>query len=167
MKQYQTISELRANANGHFFDRSSMRFFNSRILPKVYRGVYFITSEKHRETDPRLFTVRMSLNGSIETIGKFQVFDTAREASAFIKSLPEYLPHALELATNDFNGKPLQGIGFVDSALIEPSNNENGAYSTYSFTGACTWLIHNYTVIDSHFIRHFADIYNERLKATA
>lgn len=157
MKTYSNITELKSESNGHFFDRSSMRFFNSRILSTVYRGVYFITSEQHRPEDARLFTVRMSLNGSIETVGQFQQFKSTASARAFIRELPEYLPQAYELASEEFNGKPIRGAGFVSAALTEPTNRIE------TFCGACTWLIKNHELCGFHFIKFFEEKYNERL----
>lgn len=93
------MAKIRAThkaADGHFFDRASMRFFSSRVLPYVYTGpggVFFVTSEQnnHRHLDgsttpwPRRFTVRKfdPLTGDIDTVGPFNELhkDDAREAA--------------------------------------------------------------------------------------
>lgn len=95
-----TVREIRArNAElGHyFFQPESMRFFASRILRDCYpaadgSGTYFVTSEQFRPVDgaphARLYTVRLSrLDGSIDTVGEFQAFATARAAKAHAKRL--------------------------------------------------------------------------------
>ena len=40
------VRRLHTAAGGHFFDRATMRFFNSRIESSLYQGGYFITSEQ-------------------------------------------------------------------------------------------------------------------------
>jgi hypothetical protein len=81
-------------ANGyHFFDTSTLRFFDSKILPTVYTapdGWYFVTSEQFHgsawptpvlEDGARKYTVRrMNDDGSIDTIGEFNSY-TTREAA--------------------------------------------------------------------------------------
>ncbi len=69
-----SIKSLNARNGWHFFDRSTMHFFNSHICSTVYGGRLFLTSE-HPYTFGkgfRKYTVRLTLNdGSIETIGPF------------------------------------------------------------------------------------------------
>ena len=58
-----TISKIKAAnkaAGHHFFDRATMRFFQSRIERGLYQGkggVFFITSEQIHE-DGRTYSVR-------------------------------------------------------------------------------------------------------------
>lgn len=40
------VRRLHTAAGGHFFDRATMRFFNSRIESSLYQGGYFVTSEQ-------------------------------------------------------------------------------------------------------------------------
>jgi hypothetical protein len=72
---FKTIAEVRqANkaSGNHWFDRSSMRHFNTRIESKLYKGGYFITSESMRLDPARRYTVRKALSdGSIQTVGEF------------------------------------------------------------------------------------------------
>ena len=67
MPRYRTMADVKRSnkeAGFHLFDRSTMRFFDSRIESGLYRGpggVYFVTSERfHPEStgEPRMFTVR-------------------------------------------------------------------------------------------------------------
>lgn len=87
---FSTVSAIReANraAGLHFFDPSSMRFFDSRVLSGVIGGRYFVTSERYTHSDgtaePRRYTVRsMDSAGRIDTVGEFQEWSTAAAARA-------------------------------------------------------------------------------------
>lgn len=87
--------------NGHFFDKSTLRFFNSRILSHVKQDkehIYFITSERYND-EPRYYTVReIDLEtGEIETISKFQQFRYSSQAKQFIKNyMLEYGDYQLQ-----------------------------------------------------------------------
>lgn len=101
-----SITEVMARAekaHSHFFDKDTMRFFQSRASETCYikgTDIYFITSEKQKshwsEFDqkvyhfPRLFTVRKcDKDGDIDTIGDFQAYDSLRAARKAIKDLFE------------------------------------------------------------------------------
>ena len=92
---YSTIEEIEAHhrsIGGHFFDRSSKRFFNSRIGAAVYGGRFFITSEQFdRDQSPRLYTIRECVNGRIEDLGEFQAYATGAAARAAIRKHLEKL----------------------------------------------------------------------------
>lgn len=85
---FWTIDEIkRANSNlgHHFFDKTSVRFFASRVLGGVYGGRYFVTSERFRGSDgyraTRLYTIREAQdNGEVDTVGEFQAYTSARAA---------------------------------------------------------------------------------------
>lgn len=90
----RSIREANEAAGFHFFKPSTMRFFSSRVLRGVYGGKYFVTSERdtYRDSNPRLYSVRsIREDGSIETHGGFQAFDSARKARA----------HAVRLAREE------------------------------------------------------------------
>ena len=81
------------NPEGHFFDKETMRFFDSRICYASVRikdaDWYFITSEKCDFVgDPdRMYTVRkMKLDGNIETIGEFNTL-TKYQAEKLLNEL--------------------------------------------------------------------------------
>ena len=85
---FTTISELRqANRaiDHHFFDRSTMRFFASRVESGLYAGRFFITSEKAGfSSQQRRYTVREALpTGEVKTVGdtfnKFSFIEDARD----------------------------------------------------------------------------------------
>lgn len=74
--------------NGHWFDKSTLRFFRSRVGRKLYRFKYFITSEKFSYDSERLFSIReVKKDGRIETVGEFQAYRTRSAAMAAIKRL--------------------------------------------------------------------------------
>ena len=84
------IRRANAAAGFHYFDRPTMRFFDSRVLPTVHTNghrVLFVTSERddHRaKPKPRLYTVREfdPTTARIDTVGDFQGYTTARQAHA-------------------------------------------------------------------------------------
>lgn len=74
------IHQANRDAGYHFFDRNTMRFFDSRILLYVYHGpggTYFVTSEQFHPTrgtsEPRRYTVRKFFpeSGDIKSASKF------------------------------------------------------------------------------------------------
>jgi hypothetical protein len=81
---YNSLREIRAAHKGYWFDKDSMRFFDSKILPGVYPaedGAYFISSERRDENQPRLYTVRFAdSDGDIWTEGEFQGHNTLSSA---------------------------------------------------------------------------------------
>lgn len=64
-KDFTSIQDVIRYHRGHYFDKSSMRFFRSRVCEQVFPGeteVYFVTSEQfvgsNGVANPRKFTVR-------------------------------------------------------------------------------------------------------------
>jgi hypothetical protein len=85
---FKTIADVRAANRAidhHFFDRSTMRFFASRIESGLYAGRYFITSEKAGFTsEQRRFTIREVMpSGEVKTaddsFNKFLFIEDARD----------------------------------------------------------------------------------------
>jgi hypothetical protein len=92
----EQIKQRNESAGFHFFERSTMRFFRSRIAPGVYHAgkqdLYnlFVTSEQFDASSPRLYTVRqMEDDGSIESLSTFQAYRSLRAARAAIKRFAE------------------------------------------------------------------------------
>ena len=88
---YTSIDDIRA-ANErlchHFFSPGARRFFRSRILDGVIQGCLFITSERHSDRDPRLYTIRRAFpSGCVSTVGTFQGYRTAAQARAAARDL--------------------------------------------------------------------------------
>lgn len=93
--QYKTMAEIKsANklAGYYFFERASMRFFDSCVESGVYQGRYFVTSEQFhgsQGSEPRKYTVRVcGPDGDIDTVGEFQGYRTKQDAVAAIRRLP-------------------------------------------------------------------------------
>ena len=91
---YKTLSDIKranANAGNYWFDRGSMRFFNtslpsSSVYPAPDGGAYFVTSEcMEPGRTPRRFTVRLcDSDGDVETVGDFMAYRTAEDAFSAI-----------------------------------------------------------------------------------
>jgi hypothetical protein len=87
-----TVADVRAyhEATGsHWFDRSSMRFFGTRIHTQglLIGGKYFITSEQPPH-GPRGYTVReVDEKGDIQTVGELCGYRTAQQAMKAAKLL--------------------------------------------------------------------------------
>ena len=75
-----------------YFDKDTMRFFNSRLSSKVHPSkaqdaTYFVTSERHGYADyePRLYSVRRIKGCTIDTVGTFQQYQTSAQAHGAAK----------------------------------------------------------------------------------
>ena len=83
-----TMADIRRNnkeAGYYFFDKDSMRFWDSRIETGLYKDNTFITSELDYATKfdaKRKYTIRRAVDGGIkiETIGEFLQFETLEDA---------------------------------------------------------------------------------------
>lgn len=65
---------------GHWFSPGTLRFFSSRVHPKVYAPSLFVTSERS-PWGPRRYSIRYAtLTADIETVGEFGAFATSRAA---------------------------------------------------------------------------------------
>lgn len=95
----KTKSDLRAfmeDAGSHFFDRQTMKFFNSK-LENVYAvpdGALFITSERFGSSGaPRMFKVRHYVIGEVgatTVVDDIRTLDSARKwAKETVKEMRE------------------------------------------------------------------------------
>lgn len=79
-----TISELKelSRANGNcWFDKETMRFWNSHICSGIICGKYFITSEDNYNGTKTLYSIRtFNEKGEIDTVGEFQGYATIQDA---------------------------------------------------------------------------------------
>lgn len=94
---FKTMSDVKAkNAKiGHnFFDPDTMKFWDSKIESTLYRGTYFITSEKHApNSTKRDFSIRQVLKtGAIITVGTGREYSTLESARDAVKELVKRLP---------------------------------------------------------------------------
>lgn len=92
------IKQANKRIGHHWFDPDTMSFFNSKIESDVIYGKYFITSEmcgigflgefmgmNPSPTYLRKFSIRIANeDGSIDTVGDFQQFDTLESATDYI-----------------------------------------------------------------------------------
>lgn len=89
------IEAANREAGHHFFEPGTKHFFSSRILPTVYGGRYFVTSERRGFDDyRRAYTVRVARDsGRIETVGDFLTYTTrpgaVRAAEQAARAIPE------------------------------------------------------------------------------
>lgn len=106
---YYSSSDIATDAEragSHFFDRSSKRFFRSRILPDAFHGnggCYFVTSEQFESSQgvraQRGYTVRkfkpedgdVSSFGPFNVLSRSQALKAARIASEYPEAALEYL----------------------------------------------------------------------------
>lgn len=76
------MERLNRRAGHHFFDGDAMRFFGSRISPRIVAHRFFVTSERTGfEATTRRSTLRMIRDGGpVETVGEFLAFGDNRAA---------------------------------------------------------------------------------------
>lgn len=147
-----TSDDIRAiveSTGSHFFDRSTMSYFSSRLLSGVYAAdgdesnvgarFFFVTSERdtspYQSPQPRLYSVRRLTLATvrddrpdvlIDTMGEFQGFATAREARRFAE-----LCAAVIIVARDENqgedGDMAEAIAWARNTLTENKNAPIGA----------------------------------------
>ena len=79
------IKKLNTLKGYHFFERDTMRFFDSSIETGVLYGRFFVTREKNFDGTEYRFTIREAKDdGTIQTIGEFQQFETKEDAIDFL-----------------------------------------------------------------------------------
>jgi hypothetical protein len=142
MRKYANITEVKDANKGighHFFDRDTMRFFNSRVEGGILKGCYFITSERYDTDRPKEYTVRIAHeDGQVDTVYEFQAFGTRADAKEAINDLPAYFQDALRVAKKAFNTGNYNE--FRKHLIQEPDLD--------TFCGACAWLIENAKKLD-------------------
>jgi len=82
------IEQANRNAGLNWFSLETIRFFKSKVYDPVYKGRYFVSSEKSTHHTAREYTVREATpKGSIENASGNGEFKTKRQADAFAKML--------------------------------------------------------------------------------
>jgi hypothetical protein len=93
---YKTISEIKAAnkaAGLFFFERKTMRFFESKAFPYVYGGRYFVTYEGKINHLP--YAVRMACDdGDIYKSKRFHTRQEANDHAAMLGRLDKIDPDA-------------------------------------------------------------------------
>jgi len=84
------IKQTNARLGHYWFTPEAMRFFDSRILSRVYGGRLFVSSERFDDESPRRYTIRAVANdGSVSTVGAFQQYGSRREAITAAEGMEE------------------------------------------------------------------------------
>lgn len=85
---FQSTRDIIRYHRGHYFDKDTMRFFDSRVLLDVYPGkheVYFVTSERFKDSVgikfPRAYTVR-AFNPSTDAVRTVPPFNKLTRSRA-------------------------------------------------------------------------------------
>jgi hypothetical protein len=80
----------RKQPDGHWFDKGSMRFFNTKLPRNAYEGdagILFVTSE----VDPsghKAYSIRRQLpDGDIATVGNFHAYPTRADAMLVVRMM--------------------------------------------------------------------------------
>lgn len=76
---------------GHFFDKETMRFWESRIESELFTNRCFVTSENNFNDTARFYTVRRFSEEytKVETIGEFNKIVDYAEAVKFAMDYKE------------------------------------------------------------------------------
>jgi hypothetical protein len=99
---FTQVSEIIAasqRAGSHYFDKGTMGFFKSRVLPQVFHGrggIFFVTSEKG-PSEVRAYTIRKfyPTTADVHTFGEFNVL-TRERALRLARIAAEYPEAAKE-----------------------------------------------------------------------
>ena len=88
-KTMHQVKQLNKSNGYHFFEKSTLDFFRSRLQDGApYGGCVFVTSEQNGTRGRRGYKVRaIRENGSIESLSDFQEFDNASAAHSAAKKL--------------------------------------------------------------------------------
>lgn len=85
---WNSIDEIRTAHQGHWFDASTLAFFNSVVHDEIVSGRYFVTSERAPYDDAPRWTVREAdADAEILTVGEFYSYATREEALAAARAL--------------------------------------------------------------------------------
>ena len=98
---FTDTNDIKRNHRGHWFSKDTMRFFQSRISETVYYGkdlLFFVSSEKDRWDNPRMYTVRSydPKTDQIDTVGEYQAYKSRSGAASAAERVALDSFHALE-----------------------------------------------------------------------
>lgn len=101
IEEFSSVPQMKAavrNSGSHWFDKNTMRFFNSKIETGILQKRFFISSERQEITDPKRYTIRYFVRDNnatpaldCHTVGEFEQFETLADAKDYLK---EYLKQA-------------------------------------------------------------------------
>lgn len=98
------VERLNEFTGRHFFSEGALKFFSGKIYPTIFRGRFFVTSEKPPHGS-RSYTVRMAqVDGGVETILDHCGFSSKKSAEKFIeKNLTFDHAKIIELLSRSYN----------------------------------------------------------------
>lgn len=169
------VKAANTNAGQHFFDKDTMRFFNSKVAPEAYtkdgKTAYFITSEQHGN-ESRKYTVRkMDMEtGSITTVGEFQEHDSLSEAKRTVsKILDANLSKSQPYKTRH---ETINDIVSREYNFARQSTTERNALGNPPrFNGHTNWdtwetmLLLENTRESDRWLNNWSDNFNKKIKA--
>jgi len=75
------VMEANERIGHNFFRGDTMEFWGSELHSEVFAGEYFVTCEDNFNRTARLYTIRKAnADGSIDTVGDFQAYETLEQA---------------------------------------------------------------------------------------
>jgi hypothetical protein len=79
-----SIAEMKAlsmEKGYHWFDKDTIRFFNTKIISPCDKWNMFVTSERMDEDHPKKYSIRLFVpsTSKVITVGDFHSFDTIEE----------------------------------------------------------------------------------------
>ena len=169
---YKTIQEIKdknLEIDNHWFDASTMRFFDSKIITEVLKDRFFITQEtgpaqffiSHRPNKETYSTLRMARDcGRIDTVGKFHSMDY-EQCMDLLNSLPAHYYEAYMYFVDCFNNNTI-------SAFLETIAIPGGVAvlpNSHSLGGACAWLMENAEMLGDHCLKNTAAKYLETINS--
>lgn len=91
--KYDSVDALRkavTESGSHFFDRETLKHFDSQIGETLYGGRFFVTGEADDYDDERRYTVRGAVRRkpgdvTIVTVGKYRGYATKEDAEIAAK----------------------------------------------------------------------------------
>lgn len=96
IEEFSSVPQMKVavtNSGSHWFDKNTMRFFNSKIETGILNRRFFITSERQELSDPKKYTIRYFVRDedavpALEcyTVGDFQQFDSVADAKKYLKA---------------------------------------------------------------------------------
>jgi len=85
------VRRRNAEANGHWFEPGTIRFFRSRVGSTLYGGRFFISSERGPD-EVRRYSIREAKeDGHIYTVGQFGRFRSWNGAAKAVRRLVKAL----------------------------------------------------------------------------
>ena len=95
IEEFSSVPQMKVavtNSGSHWFDKDTMRFFNSKVETGILNRRFFITSERETTSEPKKYTIRYFLREDGEdqlycySIGEFQQFESVADAKEYLKA---------------------------------------------------------------------------------